>query len=318
MQILEYDDVDPFNVLDLNLLGFRFALTPELVATIRRFDPRPFPFLAIYAVDNGVVVGQVGVFRLPVMTLSGPEDIGGIWAMVTHPGYNRTGIGSLLLEEAHTRMRAASLRFSALGTSRHWVACPFYQRHGYQVIANFASGLNHRENLLRFDNDKLEATKATKEELAETDALFRQVARGKIGFARRHDPFMAMMIEIGDVMGLDDLRLLRLNGELVGYAVVRPSDILFKVEEIFLRESTSITDAVIALLRESQAPYVQITINSHSPHLANLRQAGFQVTTSTWDVVMIKSLIDGVPADDLLALTDTNKGQFMMSWMDVT
>ena len=42
MQILEYDNVNPFSVLELNLLSFRFALTPELAASIRRLDQRRF------------------------------------------------------------------------------------------------------------------------------------------------------------------------------------------------------------------------------------------------------------------------------------
>ncbi len=52
MEIQEYDHVDPFDVLDLNLLCLRYELTPERVGTIRRLDPRPFPFFAIYAYDG--------------------------------------------------------------------------------------------------------------------------------------------------------------------------------------------------------------------------------------------------------------------------
>jgi GNAT superfamily N-acetyltransferase len=317
MQILEYDNVNPFSVLELNLLSFRFALTTELAALIRRLDPRPFPFLALYAVDEGNVVGQVGVFRLPMMMTHGPEDVGGIWAMATHPGYSRRGVGSLLIEEAHARMRAAGLRFSVLGTSRHWVAHPFYRRHGYQEIAGFASALNHRDSLLSYEN-KLQVKQATRENLDETDALFHQIAIGKIGFARRHDPFMSMMVDIGDAMGIDDLRLLWLDDDLVGYAVVRPSETMFKIDDILLRDDTSIMVATAALLRETQASYVQITMNNHSPHLEALRQAGFRVTSSTWDVVMARSLTNEMHTDDLRRFAGIGSNRYLMSWMDVT
>ena len=317
MQILEYDDVNPFNVLELNLLGFRFALTPELATLIRRLDPRPFPFLAIYAVEEGQILGQVGVFRLPMMTTNGPEEAGGIWAMATHPSYGRRGIGSLLMEEAHARMRAAGLRFSVLGTSRHWVAHPFYRSHGYQNIANFASILTHRDSLLAFES-KLTVKPATREDLAEVDSLFHEVARGKFGFARRHDPFMSMLVDIGDVMGIDNLRILRLHNEVVGYAVVRPSETVFKVDDIFLRDDINIMGATAVLLQETQAPYVQITMNNHSPHLELLRQSGFQVTDSTWDVVMAKSLTAELNDNDLRRLLGVDSNRFLMSWMDVT
>jgi GNAT superfamily N-acetyltransferase len=317
MQVLEYDDVDPFSVLELNMLCFRFALTPELAAVIRRLDPRPLPFFAIYAVDEGQVVGQVGVFRLPMIMTHGPEDVGGIWAMATHPGYSRRGIGSLLIEEAHARMRAAGLRFAVLGTSRHWVAHPFYHRHEYQEIAGFASALNHKDDIPPIDN-RLQVKKAAREHLAQIDNLFQQVSTGKIGFARRHDHFMSMMVDVGDVMGIDDLRLLWSDNDLVGYAIVRPSKTVFKVDDILLRDDVSIMTATAALLREAQAPYVQITMNNQSPHLDKLAQSGFRVTPLTWDVVMGRAMTDTISVDDLRRFVGIDSHRYLMSWMDVT
>lgn len=318
MKILEYDAVDPWHVLDLNLLCFRFALTPETAARIRRLDARAFPFLAIYAVDDGRVVGQTGLFRLPAMTVNGPEAVGGIWAMCTHPAYSRRGIGSLLMAEAHARMRAASLRFAALGTSRHWVAHPFYQRHGYRDIGHFAAALAPRA-LVTGCADGLYATKATEDALPAADGLFRRVAVGKTGFSCRHDDFMSKMVAIGEDIRLEDLRLLYHGRDLIGYAAVQNSAALFKVNDILLVDEVDIVAAAAGLLAESDAPYLQITMNSHSPHIARLQQAGFQVTFNTLDVVMINSLVDNVAAATVPALfgiVDTNR--FMMSWMDVT
>ncbi len=228
MKIVEYDEADPFSVLDLNLLCFRFALTPETAVRIRRLDGRAFPFLAIYAVDDGRIVGQTGVFRLPAMTVDGPEDVGGIWAMCTHPAYSRRGIGSLLIAEAHARMRAAGLRFAALGTSRHWVSHPFYRRHGYQDVAHFAAALAPRAAVAGCSNG-LHVTQATRNALPEADALFRRVAAGKTGFARRHDNFLPDMTDIGDDVRLEDLRLLYHGRDLIGYAAVQNSPTLFSL-----------------------------------------------------------------------------------------
>jgi predicted N-acetyltransferase YhbS len=101
MQILEYDDIDPLGVLYLNRLALGFALTPERVAALRRDDPRPFPGLALYAEEDGLVVGQVGMFRLPMVSTEGREDVGGVWAVSTHPAYAGQGIAARLLEAAH-------------------------------------------------------------------------------------------------------------------------------------------------------------------------------------------------------------------------
>src|SRR5512143_495397 len=107
MKILEYNDVDPLKVVYLTQLALDCALTPEMAVRIRQTDPRPFPCLAIYAVEDEAVLGQVGIFRLPMISTEGREDVGGIWAVSTHPRHAGRGVASRLLEEAHTRMRAA-------------------------------------------------------------------------------------------------------------------------------------------------------------------------------------------------------------------
>lgn len=67
MKIVEYDDVDPSSVFQVTMLALGFALTPEHATHIRRTDPRPFPCLSVCAVEDDVVIGHVGVFRLPMI-----------------------------------------------------------------------------------------------------------------------------------------------------------------------------------------------------------------------------------------------------------
>jgi hypothetical protein len=84
MKILEYNDVDPLQVLNLSMLALEFPFTPEFAAHIRRTDPRLFPCLTVNAVEEDVVLGQVGVLRLPMISTEGREDVGGVWAVSTH------------------------------------------------------------------------------------------------------------------------------------------------------------------------------------------------------------------------------------------
>ncbi len=79
MKIVEYDDADPVGILHLNLLSLGWRLTPELAARIRRLDPRPLPCFAVYAIEDGVVAGQVGVYRLPMVSVNGRKTWAG-WA----------------------------------------------------------------------------------------------------------------------------------------------------------------------------------------------------------------------------------------------
>lgn len=83
MKILEYDEVDPIQVLHINMLALDFPFTPELSAHIRRTDPRPFTCFTVNAVDDHIVMGQVGVFRLPMISTDGREEVGGVWAVST-------------------------------------------------------------------------------------------------------------------------------------------------------------------------------------------------------------------------------------------
>ena len=78
MKILEYDDVDPLQVLDLTMLALDFSFTPEYAAYIRSSDPRPLPCLTVNAVEEEQVLGQVGVFRLQMISTEGREDVGGV------------------------------------------------------------------------------------------------------------------------------------------------------------------------------------------------------------------------------------------------
>lgn len=83
-----------------------YPLTPERAAKIREMDPRPFPFFALYAVVEGTVAGQVGVFRLPLATTEGEGEVGDLWTACTHPAFGRREIVTALSEEAHVHRDA--------------------------------------------------------------------------------------------------------------------------------------------------------------------------------------------------------------------
>lgn len=318
MKIVVYDDVDPFEVLDLNVLCFNFALTPELAAKIRRLDRRPFPFFALYAVEEERVVGQVGVFRVGLTTKQGPVDAGAIWAMCAHPAYSRRGIGSALIQEAHRQMRSAGLPFSTLGTSRHWVAHGFYQRHGYLDLANFASALAQERALPEEAGAQLTVRKAVRGDLARADELFDQVAAGKTGFNQRQESFLEMMVEVGDILTMDQLRMLYLGRDLAGYAAVQELPPLLAINNFLLREDVKAVDAAAALVRAAGAPYVRMVTNNHSSYVDELGSAGFKVTSSTLGVTMIKPLGQVMTREQIYELFDVASGRFVMSGFDVT
>jgi GNAT superfamily N-acetyltransferase len=313
MKIKEYDEVDSKEVLHLNLMCLGYALTPERVSLIRMLDRRPFPFLAIYAVEDGTVCGQVGIFRLPMVTPEGREDVGGIWAVCTHPSFSRNGIASQLLEEAHTRMREAGLRFSTLGTERHLVAHGLYQKHGYTDVAYSTSAFSCIEGI-ECDKD-MHAEKAGADRLALIDRLFKRVATHRLGFAWRHQPFFPSMIRLGD-LHVDDVFLLLRDEEIVGYAIAHLKDTVLRVSDVLLIHEGDLPDAIFVLKKETGASCVRVRVNRDSDALL-LERNEFRIASPDWGTFMMKSLIEH-DVKDAYTLFGIGSERFLISWLDMT
>jgi len=311
MKILEYDDVDPLSVLQLNMLALEFPLTPEHVAHIRRSDPRPFPFFAIYAVEDDQVLGQVGVFRLPMVSTEGREDVGGVWAVSTHPDHAGRGVASLLLEEAHARMREAGLRFSTLGTNRYRVAYKLYQQHGYEDMEVLAIALARWETA--HQPTRIRARPLGPEGFDLVDKIFGKIACLYLGYAWRHFPFALLRdkVELGDVWMLWE------NTRPVGYALAHKNKSILNISSLLLLRDIDVTEAVAAVVNEIKTPYVKVKIN-RPVEIASLRNAGYQVTQPTWGAFMLKSLLPDVNVDDARRLFGIGTDRFLLSWLDIT
>ena len=310
MKILEYNEVDPLQVLYVNMLALDHALTPEKVRRIRQSDPRPFPCLAIYGVEDGTVLGQVGIFRLPMISTEGREDVGGIWAVSTHPHHSGRGIASRLLEEAHARMREAGLRFSTLGTSRYRLAYQLYRQHGYEETNVLATALApwsvaHQPTRLR-----LQAPEAGGYDVVEQ--VFNEIAPSYLGFAWRHTPFASLRnVSLGDIW------ILMENNHRVGYAIAHVDDGMLSISNLLLRPDIDAAEAVAAIAAELKSAYVQVS-TSRPSEMASLKGAGYHVANPTWGGFMIKSLVPGVTVEEARHLFEIGTDRFLISWLDVT
>ena len=311
MKILEYDQVDPLSVLQLNLLALEFPLTPEHVAHIRRSDPRPFPFFAIYAVEGQKILGQVGVFRLPMVSTEGQEDVGGVWAVSTHPHHAERGVASLLLDEAHARMRDAGLRFSTLGTNRYRVAYKLYQQQGYEDMQVLSTALARWETA--HQPTRLRARPISPEGFDLVDQIFENIAGNYLGYARRHTPFSVLR----DKVDLADIWMLMNNKQMVGYAIAQKSKILLNISSLLLSRAADTTEAVAAVVNEVKTPYVKIKI-TRPVEIASLQHAGYQVAHPTWGAFMLKSLVPDVTIADARHIFGIGTDRFLISWLDVS
>ena len=311
MKILEYDEVDPFGVLQLNLLALEFPLTPEHVAHIRRTDPRPFPFFAIYAVEDGQVLGQVGVFRLPMVSTEGREDVGAVWAVSAHPQHAGRGIASLLLNEAHARMRAAGLRFSTLGTNRYRVAYKLYQQHGYEDMGVLSTALAHWETA--HQPTRLRARHPRPDGFELVDKIFKDIAGSYLGYAWRYTPFSILR----DKVDIADMWILWENQCPIGYAIAQKNKSILNISSLLLSKETDVTEAIAAVANEIKTTYVKVKIN-RPVEIDSLKRAGYQVAHPTWGAFMLKPLLPDVTADDARCLFGIGTDRFLISWLDVS
>jgi GNAT superfamily N-acetyltransferase len=311
MRILEYNDVDPLSVLHLTLLALDFPLTPEHAAHIRRTDPRPFPCFTVNAVEEDMVLGQVGVFRLPMISLEGREDVGGVWAVSTHPQHAERGIASALLDEAHARMRAAGLRFSTLGTNRYRAGYRLYQKHGYVDMQVWATALARWETA--HQPTRLRAQPLGAEGYDFVEKMFENIAGDYLGFAWRHTPFARLR----DLVNLEQVWILWENSERVGCVFANKDNLMLQINVQLLRTGIDASEAVAAIAAELKTSYVQITMSRPSD-IASLRRAGWQVAHPTWGAFMVKPLLPEVTVEDARHLFSIGTDRFLISWLDTT
>jgi len=310
MKILEYNDVDPLSVLHLTMLALDFPFTPEHAAHIRRTDPRPFPFFTLNAVEDDMVLGQVGVFRLPMISPNGREDVGGVWAVSTHPAHSGLRVASALLEEAHTRMRDAGLRFSTLGTNRYRTAYKLYQQHGYEDMQVHATALAKWETA--HQPTRLSAQPIGSNGYEFVEKLFADIAQEYLGFAWRHTPFARLQL-----VNLSDIWIVQENGHPIGYAFVHADPSMLKVSNLTLKLGTDIAEAVAAITAELKSTYVQVKV-TRPVEIESLGRAGYQVAHPTWGAFMVKPLVPDVATDDARRLFGIGTDRFLMSWLDIT
>lgn len=311
MKILEYDEVDPLSVLHLTMLALDFQFTPDLAMHIRHTDPRPFPCLTVNAVDDERVLGQVGVFRLPMISIVGREDVGGVWAVSTHPQHSRIGVASKLLDDAHHRMRDAGLRFSTLGTNRSRVAYGLYRKHGYEDMNVWATAVARWETA--HQPTRLRAQPPGQGGYDLVESVFQNLTSDYLGFAWRHSPFARLR----DRVDLEHIWILWANDFPVGYIFARIEKLILHINIQLLRIGIDAAEAVSAITSELKTPYVQVTVSRPSD-IASLKQAGYQVAHPTWDAFMVKPLTPDVTVDDARRLFGIGTDLFLISWLDTT
>ncbi len=328
MDIRTYDQVDPEQVLRLNLMALNYPLTPEVAAEGRRLDPRVTPEFALYAVEGGLVVGQVGMFEAPVMTREGPARAGALWAVATHPEHGRGGVARALIVEAHRRMRERGARFVTLGTSRYRVAHSLYLSLGYSDLRLLATAFSPIGGPARpgpaSARPGLTASPLPSAEEHLLGVVHDQAAAGWLGFTSRPPHFAnilrawgesisAFIITDEDEEGAAD----RAASRAVGYALTSSTEPVVTVAEFEVVPSTDPGRAEVAIARAFPDKRLRIRAVMRDAYRQSMPAAGFEVVHPDWGTLMAASL-DGTPPDEVRRLLGVDENLFNCGFFDIT
>lgn len=342
MDIRTYDQVDPEQVFRLNLLALGYPLTPEMAAEGRRIDPRITPEFALYAVEGGRVIGQVGMFDVPVLTREGPARAGALYAVSTHPEHGRGGVARTLIVEAHRRMRARGARFVTLGTNRYLVAHSLYQSLGYfdlrlQATAFWPVGGSTRPGLaasgpgVSSASSHLTASPLPRGEEHVLREIHDRAAAGRLGFVDRPAHFADVLRAWGESIGAfiitDEGRedeegaavraADRLSSGAAGYALVSATERVVNIADFETVPGVDPGQAASAIARAFPGRRLRIRAVMRDDYRRSLATAGFKVVNPDWGTLMAASL-DGTPPDETRRLLGADEDLFHCGFFDLT
>lgn len=142
MKILAYRELESKDgILPLLDHAFNWVFAQRQFEDAIKIDPRlkngPVGF---YAVENGRIIGHVGVMDLATRALGGTaEPVGGVFGVATLPGFTRRGISTALMSTAHRYFKEKDYRFSFLFTSHALIAHALYLKLGYVDLIEYPS-----------------------------------------------------------------------------------------------------------------------------------------------------------------------------------
>ena len=245
-----------------------------------------------------------------MISTEGREDVGGVWAVSTHPGHAGTGVASVLLEEAHARMRHAGLRFSSLGTNRYRTAYRLYLQHGYVETNVWATAMAKWETA--HQPTRLRAQPPGPEGYHFLEEIFSDLAMDYLGFAWRHIPFARLRL-----VRPQDIWIVWENSQPVGYALIQADQTFLTITNLALNIGVDAVEAVSAITANIKSDYVKVKISRPS-EMESLRRAGYHVAHPDWDAFMVKPLLPEVTAEEAVRLFGIGTDRFLISWLDTT
>jgi len=315
VKVKTYDEVNPLEVLQLNMSVLEYPLTPEVVQAFHDHDRRATRDLFYYAVVEGKLVGQAGLLTTQIETTEGPMKVGNAMAVCTDPGYARRGIARHLMAFLEEKARELQCRAITLATSRSRVSHHLYRDVGYIDLVLVWSAYNWRAAAGGPAPRALEVRQATEADLPLLEQTFYRNTAGMLGFVHRHEGFLQRNIHTREI-DISEIHGVYQGGAAVGYLGAKRTgnDSFLLVRQAVLPGSTELADVIKALQAFHKTPYVIVADEVRLSTVEQLRNHGYEPQV-TWGTVMLRSLDDRLNFRELLGVT---QGRFFMDCLDFT
>lgn len=313
MKIREYDEVDAQDILELNQGSLGWFLPPEKAEKIRKLDPHVPDYFALYGVERGKVVSQVGAVSVNTETVSGTERLGFIWGVCTDPKAARKGYAGKLIEELHRRLSDDGIRYVLLGTSQGFVAYNLYRKLGYMDFIRLRWAIRQCGPVEHPPKD-IVFTKTRKDSIF--SEIWTRYSRGLLGFSHRPTD----LIKIKKAWGWPPVNItgtFQKKDKTVGYILAKKEGKTIRIEEIIAFKPVDLIDIMKVLEIKYKPRHVLFNLleGSHGEKICN--DLGFTRTFDTWGMLMIKDLEGKKSIKDFRKMYGFDKNRFFMTSMDM-
>jgi predicted acetyltransferase len=302
MEIKLYDEVkDDYGVTieGLSAAAFWGYWSRERIELERKHHPFHSKEFAIYALEDEEIIGQVKPYEFPIETTEGPETVGGIGGVLTHPLHARKGIARRLLEKTHEMYLEKGIRYSFLRTARSLVAYDFYTKLGYDFVAGMPYAIKDLPKK-RKKAPKLDSCTSYKQGEGMSE-VFDSYVDGLLGWVHRPKDFFSWRIR-ESFISKDEIALVKgKDSKVQGYALKSKKNDIMEVVEIAAPSEDVFNKLCRGLVVKGTNSMIFWEI--HNPvSMKRLVQLGFTIFKDSWGCNMAVDLKGGLKGEKLRAL----------------